>query len=85
MDGDPAFAAVGEFSAAPRFLPIAIGLPNRLLAAVAPSATVTSGRISSRSCSIHQRQASISPAPGLLWIRFLPRGTNLKCLTALVT
>ena len=48
-------------------------------------ATVTGGRISSRSCSIHQRQASISPAPGLEWMRFLPRATNLKCLTALVT
>ena len=54
-------------------------------AARAEAVAVTGGRISSRSWLIHQRQASISPAFGLLWMRFLPRATNLKCLTALVT
>jgi hypothetical protein len=44
-------------------------LPTSERAAVAPSATVTGGRISSRSCSIHHLQAVISAASGLLWIR----------------
>ena len=87
MDGHPAFAAVGAASCgAPRILPIVIALPNRLRAAVAPSATVSGGRISSRSCSIHQRQAldlALRRASG--GCRRLPRSTNLKCLTALVT
>jgi len=48
-------------------------------------ATVTAGRIKPRSCSCHQRQASISAMSGFEWIRLLPRSTNLKCLTALVT
>ena len=56
------------------------GLPTSERAAVAPSATVTGGRISSRSCSIHQRHASISPAPGLLWMRFFPRWHELEML-----
>ena len=54
-------------------------------AAVAPSATTTSGLISFSSWSIHQRQALTSPAFGLEWMRRLPRGSNLKCFTALVT
>ena len=58
---------------------------NRYESAVAPSATVSGGLISARSCSCHQRHASISPASGLLWIRRLPRCSNLKCLTAFVT
>ena len=74
-----------SFSGSPRTLPMVTALPISDRAAVAPRATVTGGRISSRSCSIHQRHASISPASGLLWMRFLPFCTNLKCLTALVT
>jgi hypothetical protein len=60
-------------------------LPSICRAAVAPSATVIAGFTSSRSCSYHQRHAWISPASGFEWIRRLPRGSNLKCLTALVT
>ena len=55
-------------------------LPISERAAVAPRATVTGGRISSRSCSIHQRHASISPASGLLWMRRLPRCDELEML-----
>ena len=47
-------------SGAPRTLLIVPVLPISERAAVAPSATVTAGWISSRSCSIHQRQAAIS-------------------------
>ena len=32
-----------------------------------------------------KRQAWISGASGVLWMRRLPRGSNLKCFTALVT
>jgi len=49
-------------------------LPVGERAAVAPSATVTGGRIRLRSWSIHQRHASISPASGLSWMRRLPQG-----------
>ena len=31
------------------------------------------------------QQAAISIEFGLLWIRLVPRGTHLKCLTAFVT
>jgi hypothetical protein len=72
-------------SGASRTLLIVTTLPTSERAAVAPSATVSGGLINSRSCSSHQRQAVISPASGLLWMRLLPRWTNLKCLTALVT
>jgi hypothetical protein len=41
-------------------------LPIRDRAALAPSATVTGGLMRSRSWSIHQRQAWISPPLGLL-------------------
>ncbi len=72
-------------SGSPRALAMVTTFPTSERAAVAPSATVTGGLISARSWSIHQWQAVISPASGLLWIRRLPRWMNLKCLTALVT
>jgi hypothetical protein len=36
------------------------------------------------SASNHGRQAKTSPSLGFLWMRRLPRSSNLKCLTALV-
>ena len=69
----------------PRILVIGTALPSSDCAAVAPSATTRSGLISASSLSSHQRQAWISPAFGFEWMRRLPRGSNLKCLTALVT
>src|SRR5918996_5182472 len=59
--------------------------PSSAWAAVAPSRTMTSGRTTSSSASSHGRHALISIEEGLLWMRRLPRGTHLKCLTTLVT
>src|SRR5215469_4371798 len=59
--------------------------PNKACAAVAPSATTIRGLTTLISASSHGKQASISTAPGLLWMRRGPRGTHLKCLTTLVT
>jgi len=59
--------------------------PNSACAAVAPSATIRSGFTAAISASSQGKQAVISIEPGLLWIRLVPRGTHLKCLTALVT
>ena len=69
----------------PRIFMIGTALPSSDCAAVAPSATARSGLISANSLSSHQRQAWTSPAFGFEWMRRLPRGSNLKCLTALVT
>ena len=43
------------------------------------------GRRHAISASSHGRQAAISTELGFWWIRFLPRGTHLKCLTTFVT
>src|SRR5579885_2162106 len=59
--------------------------PSRVRAAVAPRQTSTLGRTSAISASTQGRQARISMAFGLEWMRFLPRGSHLKCFTALVT
>ena len=59
--------------------------PSNAWAAVAPRQTRTSGLTSASSCSSQGRHARISIELGLLWIRRLPRGTHLKCLTTLVT
>ncbi len=69
----------------PREREIVVSRPVSARAAVAPSATVTCGLISSSSLSSHQRQASISLLFGFWWMRRLPRGVNLKCFTAFVT
>ena len=43
------------------------------------------GLTKSTRASSQKRQALISPAFGFWWMRRLPRGSNLKCFTALVT
>ena len=57
-------------------------VPKRALAAVAPRATKTSGRMTASSASSHGRQAALSLKRGVWWIRrldpYLPwRGTSL--------
>ena len=46
---------------------------------------MTAGFTTAISASSHGRQAAISAAFGFAWIRRLPRGSHLKCLTTLVT
>ena len=55
------------------------------IASYAPKATMIRGATRAISASSQGKQASISTAPGLLWMRRGPRGTHLKCLTTLVT
>jgi hypothetical protein len=64
---------------------IGVIFPNTLCAAVAPIATTRSGLIAASSRSYHCRHALISGVFGFWCRRILPRGTNLKCFTALVT
>ena len=59
--------------------------PNTHCAAVAPMAITRSGLRILSSRSYHCRQARISGVLGFWCRRIFPRGTNLKCLTALVT
>src|SRR5687767_152109 len=59
--------------------------PIRALAAVAPRQTRTAGRTMEISESSQGRHAAISLAFGFAWIRRLPRGSHLKCLTTFVT
>ena len=58
--------------------------PSTARAAVPPIATTSFGRNRTSSTSSQKRQAWISGASGVLWMRRLPRGSNLKCFTALV-
>ena len=67
-----------------RALPIGMALPNTDCAAVAPSAT-TSAAGSAQLARQPPAAGAISRAFGFLWSAHLPRGSNLKCLTALVT
>ena len=60
-------------------------LPSSALAAVAPSSTSTSGSTTRSSSASQGLQASISKRLGVWWMRRLPRSSNLKCLTTLVT
>ena len=63
-----------------------LGMPltlSKMIQAGLP--TMSFGSIAEISCSSHHRQASISLALGRLCRRRLPRCSNLKCLTALVT
>jgi hypothetical protein len=69
----------------PRSFEIVTARPSRLRAAVAPSATTSFGLMRRRSVSCHHLQRSISYWFGRLWMRRLPRCSNLKCLTAFVT
>ena len=64
---------------------MATARPSTARAAVAPIMTVSAGLMVARSRSSQKRQALISLMPGFSWMRRLPRGTNLKCLTELVT
>ena len=59
--------------------------PSKARAAVAPRHTSVSGLTAASSASTQARQAAISESRGVWWIRRLPRMTNLKCFTALVT
>jgi len=58
--------------------------PSNACAAVAPDRQQL-GATTSISASSHGRQALISLMVGFSWIRRLPRGSHLKCFTALVT
>ena len=60
------------------------GRRTSALAAVAPSATTSRGRTNATSRSSHQRHADTSSPFGFLCRRRLPRGSYLKCFTALV-
>ncbi len=59
--------------------------PSRSCAAVAPRQTTMRGRTAAISASSQGRQAAISREFGFLCSRILPRGSHLKCFTALVT
>ena len=78
-------SASGDAIAWPRCAVSLNRVPRSDCAAVAPRQTMTAGRTASISASSHGRQARISDARGFLWMRRLPRGSQLKCLTALVT
>lgn len=54
-------------------------------AAVAPSATKACGLTIAISSSSQKWQAAASRWVGVLWMRRLPRSSNLKCFTALET
>lgn len=55
--------------------------PRTDWAAVAPRQTTIAGLRARSSASSQGRQALISETRGFLWIRRLPRGSHLKCLT----
>ena len=59
--------------------------PITACAAVEPRQTMARGLITAISASSQGRQAVISAAFGFLWMRRLPRGSHLKCLTTFVT
>jgi hypothetical protein len=71
----------------PRFLITLKVRPSRAFAAVAPRQTTTRGPTMASSASSHGRQARISAAFGVLWIRRLAFASfaHLKCFTAFVT
>ena len=60
--------------------------PRSDRAAVAPNTTTDVGWVASSSARSQGRQATTSAEDGVLWRRTFPfrRGSNLKCLTALV-
>ena len=79
----------GKARRCPQILPLSrvtfTSLPRSEYKAVAPSATTSLGWIRRSSVASHQAQALVSPTFGLAWMRRLPRGVNLKCLSAFVT
>ena len=58
--------------------------PRSDCTATAPIARITAGLTRVSSASSHGLHAFISLTRGFLWIRRLPRGSQLKCFTALV-
>jgi hypothetical protein len=80
-----AIGARGEARNSPRWRLTRKSLPSKAWAAVAPKQMITLGRTSAISASSHGRQALISMAFGLAWMRRFPRGSHLKCLTTFVT
>ena len=84
-ESSPRTSPSGSCCHLPRTALIVTALPNKVSAAVAPSATISFGRTRRSSWRNHQRHASTSPASGFLCNRNFPRGSFLKCLTALVT
>ena len=86
VNGDPAFAAIGKRH---RRAAHACRSSRPCRAASAPRSRRARPSPADGSARAHGRSTSgrpsISPASGLLWMRLLPRCTNLKCLTALVT
>jgi hypothetical protein len=77
--------ARGESRSSPRFWVTRNARPSSVCAAVAPRQTMISGLSKAISESSHGRHAAISAPFGFLWMRRLPRGSQLKCLTTLVT
>ena len=59
--------------------------PRNDCAAVTPRQRMISGETAESSASTQGRQASTSWYAGFEWMRRLPRGSHLKCLTAFVT
>ena len=61
--------------------------PSSAFAAVAPRQMMTSGSSNAISVCNHGKQARISPAFGVLWMRRFVRASraHLKCFTAFVT
>src|SRR4051794_17898195 len=59
--------------------------PITACAAVDPRQMIARGLITATSASSHGRHAVTSAAFGFLWMRRLPRGSHLKCLTTFVT
>ena len=66
-------------------LPDGDGTLSETLGGGRARATTTLGFSTSISVRSHRRQTLISPAVGRLCSLSFPRGSNLKCLTALVT
>src|SRR5713101_7661270 len=79
-----ASGARGEGNRRPRLLVTRKEGPKIACAAVAPRQISAFGLTTAISASSQGRQAAISVELGFWWIRFLPRGSHLKCLTTLV-
>jgi hypothetical protein len=78
--------AHSDFCGTPRDFITLKDFPSIAFAAVAPRQTMISGCRRRISASSQGKQARTSPAPGVLWMRFLlvAARAHLKCLTAFV-
>jgi hypothetical protein len=74
-----------ETTSSPRCAVTRNARPSSACAAVAPRHTSARGRTTAISAASQGWQACASPGLGFWWIGFLPRGSHLKCFTALVT